>query len=163
MTTGRCSRLLSERLWPRTRRASNGCLEWLGGVNSQGRGVIGVRDNSRPNGIRMEQVHRAAWTLIYGLIPENVQILHHCDNPLCCEVVDIEHHCYTGDYRQNAEDRSVRGRHHMRIGLAVSREMVLDIRLRASSGELQNVIAKFYNLSPQNISRIVLRQTWQNV
>jgi len=158
---GRKSRPVEERLWPRTgRNPANGCLEWTGGTNGNGRGVIGVRDASRPNGIRMEQTHRVAWELVHGPISEGRQINHHCDNPLCCDVVDTENHCYLGGYAGNNQERSEHGRHHARRGKPITQAIVAEIRRRLAGGEQGKTLAAEFLMSEQNVSRIKLHQTW---
>jgi len=161
MPRGRKSRPLSERLWSRVVLSDTGCLEWTGGVNKQGRGCIGVRDASRPNGIRMELTHRVAWTEVNGPIPDGKFVLHHCDNPVCCNVWDTENHCYLGDQVINMQERSAHGRHHQGIGRSITKELIQEIRQRLDAGEQGIALAREYSLSPQNISCIRLRQSWK--
>lgn len=161
MPRGRESRPLEERLWSRTvRNPLNGCLEWIGGRNGQGRGTIGVSDPSRPNGMRSEQTHRIAWKLVHGPIPEGRQINHHCDNPLCCDVWDTVHHCYLGSYDANNRERSEHGRHHARIGRPINQQVVDEIRQRLSQGEQGKRLAVEFSMSAQNVSQIKRGQSW---
>ena len=57
-----------------------------------------------------EYAHRVSWMLAHGVdeIPEDRQINHHCDRPLC---VNPEH-LYLGTSKDNAQDRERRGRGH---------------------------------------------------
>lgn len=62
----------------RTKRASNGCLEWQGCVMQIGYGQL------RRAG-RTEYAHRVAWELENGPIPEGLHVLHSCDNRRCVD------------------------------------------------------------------------------
>lgn len=50
--------------------------------------------------------HRVAWELYYGPIPEGFQILHHCDNPICCN----PNHLFIGKAKDNVADMIQKGR-----------------------------------------------------
>lgn len=83
----------------------NGCLEWTGATNGNGYGIMrmgSTRDLTR----RIEYVHRVAWTLERGPIPDELQICHSCDNRLCCDVA----HMFLGTHIDNAADRDRKGR-----------------------------------------------------
>ena len=51
-------------------------------------------------------VHRLAYELTYGEVPEGMKVLHRCDNPPCWR----PDHLYAGTSADNMRDRSVRGR-----------------------------------------------------
>lgn len=79
-----------------------GCREWQGSRNRvSGYGAKCWR------GINVT-AHRVAYELTHGPIPVglNSQILHHCDNPPCCE----PSHLYLGTCADNMRDRDMRGR-----------------------------------------------------
>lgn len=90
-----------ERFIRKTLPAGNGCLEWVGSRNSDGYGNFWI-------GSKCEKAHRAAWILKAGSIPDNLQVLHSCDNPSC---VNTEH-LRLGTIRDNMADKMRRGRHH---------------------------------------------------
>ena len=71
----------------------SGCIEWTGTATYQGYGQI--RFNGRSIG-----THRAAWELVNGPIPEGLCVLHHCDNPPCCNV----DHLFLGTRTENNAD-----------------------------------------------------------
>ena len=59
------------------------CLEWTGNVQPRGYGM--VRVGSRTDGSRrMMLAHRRAFELANGPIPEGMQVMHLCNNKLCC-------------------------------------------------------------------------------
>ena len=51
--------------------------------------------------------HRIAWEMHHAEpIPEGMSVLHHCDNPACCN----PEHLYIGDHTDNMQDRKRRNR-----------------------------------------------------
>jgi HNH endonuclease len=90
-------------------RMPNRCLEWTGGTNSKGYGYI------RHEG-KVVRTHRLAWTLANGPIPDGLHVLHHCDNPPCCETEPTEGypegHLFLGTHVDNMTDMSAKGRNH---------------------------------------------------
>jgi predicted transcriptional regulator len=66
-----------------------GCYEWTG-VLCKGYGRLNGR-----------YAHRFSWELYNGNIPENLQVLHKCDNSKCV----CPNHLYLGDDSDNGIDR----------------------------------------------------------
>jgi len=83
-------------------RADNGCLEWQGARLASGYGLIGR--GRRDEG--MAYVHRLAWELAHGPIPDGMFVCHHCDNPPCCNV----EHLFLGTHADNMADMVTKGR-----------------------------------------------------
>lgn len=52
-------------------------------------------------------VHRAAWEVTYGPIPEGASVLHRCDTPLCCNPACL----FLGTQDDNMKDMTQKGRH----------------------------------------------------
>jgi hypothetical protein len=75
------------------------CWPWTGQTVTGGYGRLGWQG-------RREIAHRVAWELFEGPIPEGQWVLHHCDNPPCCNPL----HLYAGTQRQNIHDAIARGR-----------------------------------------------------
>lgn len=87
------------KFWMRVLRPSpDSCWEWQGG-HSHGYGSVWWQGRSR-------HAHRVAWTLARGPVPDGMGVLHHCDNPPCCNPA----HLYLGTDVENARDRVERGR-----------------------------------------------------
>lgn len=61
----------------------NECWPWIASTNQKGYGHIRV-------GISMVQSHRLAYELIKGPIPEELQVQHLCNNPVCCNPNHLE-------------------------------------------------------------------------
>mgnify|MGYP001557851138 CR=1 FL=1 len=77
-----------------------GCRVWTGDTTYNGYGRVYYEG-------QLWQVHRLAWTLEHGLIPEGILILHSCDNPPCFEVS----HLFSGNQSTNIKDAVSKGRH----------------------------------------------------
>ena len=91
----------AERLGERLVTQPNGCIEWTGATNKKGYGSIGDG-----NGKTM-LTHRLAWELANGPIPEGMKVLHHCDNPPCC---NVEKCLFLGTDADNSDDKWSKGR-----------------------------------------------------
>ena len=100
MTGTRAS--ISERLNRRLEARPNGCLEWTGYTNKDGYGHISFNGKSIGT-------HRVAWELIHGPIPPGMKVLHHCDNPPCCEAEGTDH-LFLGTQADNMADMAAKGR-----------------------------------------------------
>lgn len=91
------------RFWAKVDRSGgpDACWPWLGSRNKAGYGICG---DDGPDTSRI--AHRNAWVLTNGPIPNGLSVLHHCDNPPCCNPA----HHFTGTYLDNARDREAKGR-----------------------------------------------------
>lgn len=102
------TRPLEERFWEKVDKQGptmpgmkTCCWLWVGGREGGGYGSIGLGP-----GRRVGRASRVAWELKHGKIPEDLCVLHHCDNPPCVRGT----HLYLGTQKQNAADRERRGR-----------------------------------------------------
>lgn len=81
------------------------CFVWTGLKDKDGYGRIRV--GSRTDGSRREiRTHVLSWELSHGSIPYGLGVLHHCDNPPCCNT----DHLYLGTPADNGRDVRVRKR-----------------------------------------------------
>lgn len=72
---------LSQRLWDKVRKTSD-CWVWQG-ANNNGYGCIKVSGTNK-------YVHRVAWELENGPIPEGLTIDHLCKNRACVRLSHLE-------------------------------------------------------------------------
>lgn len=99
---------LAERLWSRVNkdnpphpRLGTPCWTWSGARLPAGYGRMSART------IRgSAYTHRIAWTVTHGTIPEGKLVLHHCDNPPCCNPA----HLFLGTHADNARDMTSKKR-----------------------------------------------------
>jgi hypothetical protein len=120
-------------------------------------------------------VHRLAWEMEYGPIPEGKMLLHKCDNPPCCR----PDHLIPGTQLDNMRDMIAKGRgpnmkqvslfrHNPqgeRNGMAKFKEdQVREIRSEYASGLFSMPhLARKYDTNSGNICLIVNRKTWRHV
>ena len=81
------------------RNPTTGCLEWQGAKDTSGYGMLRVHG-------RQWKTHRYAWVLANGPIPDDMQVLHHCDNPPCGDPT----HLFIGTNLENMQDCARKGR-----------------------------------------------------
>jgi len=154
----------------------SGCWEWQGARHPLGYGYV------RWEGKRW-YAHRLVYTLTVGPIPHGLLVLHHCDNPPCCNPTDL----YAGTQADNMRDmvernrwggsrslpsgerhwshrtpnRIVRGEAHGQAKITAAD--VRDIRASHDDGESLRSLARRYKLSRPQIKRIVTGQAWAHV
>lgn len=87
-----------QRFWSFVIR-QKGCWPWMGGINSTGRGIFWL-NNETP------KAHRISWIVHHGPIPKGKLVLHRCDNGRC---VNPEH-LFLGTHRDNTQDMIKKGR-----------------------------------------------------
>ena len=125
----------------------NGCLVWNKSVSHNGYGLMNV-------GGKNARVHRVAFELAFGDIPEGKQVCHSCDNPPCCN----PNHLFLGTAKQNAEDRDSKGRGGKRTnGYKLTVEDVLLIR---KSQKTVKELAATFDVSVSTVYAIVNGSRW---
>ena len=143
--------------WNNAKRVG-ACLEWQG-TNSNGYGQLYIDG-------KMELVHRLAWRLWYGDIPDGMVIRHKvCDNTICVDV----HHLAIGTQFDNVHDMIAKGRHVTALGESNGNAKLTDDDVRsilaeyATGNYTQKEIAKAYCVGHPAIHSIVNRKTWKHV
>ena len=145
---------LDERLrftgWTVTR---SGCWEWNGAIRNED----GYGATTQP-GSRNMLAHRAAYAAWVGPLPDDVILLHSCDNPPCINPA----HLRQGTDAENSADKLARGREARgeRSGAVKVTDAVVDeIRARyAAGGATHRSLAAAYGLSKTHIGAIVTRR-----
>src|SRR5262245_1331567 len=81
---------------------SGECWPWTGARNRGGYGILGFQGKS-------ELAHRVAMVLLANRRVAGFSVMHHCDNPPCCNPA----HLFLGVQADNVADmeRKRRGRH----------------------------------------------------
>lgn len=91
--------LMLRRLAARARLTKAGCWEWTGAVMTNGYAQVSFRS-------RNTRVHRLMYVISRGPIPEGMDVLHSCDNPICFNPA----HLSAGRDKQNIAESVTRGR-----------------------------------------------------
>ena len=140
------------------------CWPWCGTRGERGYGHFGFR-------YKIVGAHRIAWVIENGYLPEGVWVLHHCDNPPCCN----PSHLFLGTPKDNSADMvrkgrakwSVKGLLHLRgeenPRAKLDKAKIKEIRSRRSLGQSYQTIAISYGVSANAIWHVIQRKTWGHV
>ena len=87
---------------------NTGCFIWDGSTRSNNKcGAL------RLNKFKFISAHRLSYLLFKGQIPENYNVLHTCDNPLCVN----PNHLFLGTQLDNIKDRDKKQRQRNRYSI----------------------------------------------
>lgn len=144
-----------ERLWAHIDRSGSGCWPCDLAPDAKGYCRLGVK-------YKKFLAHRLAWISKNGPIPDDVLVLHRCDNPACCR----PSHLFLGSYQDNVDDMIAKCRMRILIGeerfnAKLSEKMVRAIRKAKSIGITDRELAKKYSVSEDTIRSS--RRNWKHV
>lgn len=95
---------LADRFWAKIKLAGpDECWEWMGAKDKNGYGRIQVMTDGK---WKTQLVHRVAYKLTKGDIPDDLGLCHRCDNPPCC---NPDHH-FPGTQLDNMTDAKLKSR-----------------------------------------------------
>jgi len=158
---------LEERFWEKVNvRGPDECWEWQASCRAKGYGQFYLRG-------KPEKAHRVAWELTHGPIPNNLCVLHQCDNPSCVN----PDHLFLGTVLDNNRDMLEKDRHAKGAKIAkpgekngnskLTRRQVLEIRRRWREGErergAQRRMAAEYGVTPTLIYMIIREKAWRHL
>lgn len=132
-----------------------GCWEVLTRTKKHG-------ENAYPTvrvGKSMMLLHRIAYEHFNGEIPDEMCVLHRCDNPACSN----PSHLFLGSRTENAADRNGKNRQSKGSGrpfAKISEEDVPLIREMRKSGASQKDISERFGISQSIVSRILNNKRW---
>lgn len=148
--------MIEEEFWKRIDiREEDECWSWKGAkLKRGGYGHLTIKNKT----IR---AHRLAYKYKKGIIPDGVDVLHHCDNPPCCN----PQHLYLGGDAENTKDKWKRNRSNWQIqprlkgaqhpGATLTDEQICLIRKEYEQGYKQKDIAFRYKITQAYVSKIV--------
>jgi hypothetical protein len=151
----------------------SGCWEQAGGDNGRGYGFIDLKHWAEwPE--RIVQLHRLAYRLCVGPIPDGLCVLHRCDNPPCCR----PDHLFLGTNLDNIEDKigkgrqakgsAVRANHDHLKGEAVvtshfTADQIMEMRQREAAGEHPATIAADFGTAPDYVVAVARGDCWTHL
>lgn len=101
-----------------------------------------------------------ATRFLMGITDPDIQVLHKCDNPPCCN----PNHLFVGSNSDNVRDCVLKSRYfNNRSAVQVDVPLVRKIRDLATQGRRHADIAVLTGLSQPTVSNIVSRRTWSSV
>lgn len=131
-----------------------GCWPWQGERCEKGYGRFHARG-------RKWRAHRFAWEITHGEQLGERIVLHHCDNPPCCN----PEHLRAGTPADNNADMLAKGRDRHFVGTENPRAKLSDqdVRdIRASDAPLP-ALAERYGVSKSVVCNVRLGKTWKHV
>jgi hypothetical protein len=146
------------RFWEKvdfTGKGTLDCWEWIGGGLPKGYGQIRVRHNSY-------QSHRFSYSITHGNIPKDLQVLHMCDNPPCCN----PWHLFLGtnlDNRQDMVDKVRQARGSLNGMAVLNEDLVLDIKNLLSQGVTCKEISEDFALKYNTVHAIKQGRNWRHI
>ena len=138
---------------------NTGCWEW---TLSKRRGY--GRFNYIINGkVVAKPVHRVSYEVYFGSIPNELKVLHKCDNR-CCFNPD---HLWLGTTAENNHDMCQKGRQAKGEKLPFSKFTAKDIiAIKTNYNQITNSsykLARNYHVAPSTIQRIINGKTWKQI
>lgn len=144
---------LAERFWRYVEKTSD-CWKWTGKATVKGYGRIArgrSQGSEHPTNIL---AHRVSWIIHFGAVPENMNVLHHCDNPSCVR----PDHLFLGSQMDNMIDCSEKGRRGN-----LTRDAVRDMRTAYRSGKTLRALAVEHAVSKSTAFNVIRGKTWRHV
>lgn len=110
---------------------------------------------------RLQYVHRVAWELVNGPVPDGLVLLHSCDNASCVRV----EHLSLGTQRDNVQDMLEKGRADRRGDRANPAKLtwpqVREIRRLFAEGATRTQLSNQFGICHSQISNIVTNRHWK--
>lgn len=140
-----------------TVNSETGCWEWQGTTSRMGYGSIWAEG-------KLQAAHRLAFRVFVGCFPEEMYVLHRCDNPPCCN----PDHLFLGTHTDNMRDMAKKGRSKDNAGekndsAKLTWPEVREIRRRRADGrEPIRDLADEFGVSLGAIDHIIHNRTWKD-
>ncbi len=137
-------------------RGPDECWPWTASKQHGGYGQF------RAEG-KKHKAHRVAWEQTQGPIPAGKHMLHHCDNPSCCNPA----HLFIGTNADNIQDkvnkgRQVKGSAHSKAQL--DEWLVADMRKRYATGKYTKTkLARMFFVHKMTVHDILTGKHWKHV
>lgn len=150
----RMTRPAEERFWPKVDKSGD-CWVWTGHRTLGDYGLFWINEKD-------ERAHRVSWQFHNGSVPDEMHVLHHCDNPPCVN----PDHLWLGTDADNVRDkvkkkRHCYGSHHG--GSKVDESDVLIIRELRSIGTSVKALSWLFDIAEVTIYQISQGISWRHI
>ncbi|GAC1326381.1 MAG: hypothetical protein NVSMB2_25440 [Chloroflexota bacterium] len=145
-----------ERYWAHVVPNAEGCWVWKGDSHDNGYGRLWLSDRPR----RFVYAHRKSWEIHNGPIPDDRDVLHHCDNPPCSR----PDHLFLGDQLTNNGDRDAKGVQHgsRHANAKMTEASVLRYRALYATGAISlRQLARLAGVQFSTMREAVQNDTWK--
>lgn len=140
------------RFLDRVARSAFGCWRWCGTIDRKGYGVFSFGGRAQQSFFR---AHRLAFAWEYGVLPDDMVVMHACDNPLCVR----PDHLRLGTQLDNVRDMDAKNRRRSMPRRKLSDEQVAEIRALRGKHTLR-VLAERFKVSRHQIWMIHAGRCW---
>lgn len=139
---------IEERFWEKVQiLGPDDCWEWTASLTTKGYGQL-CKDG------KTQRAHRVAYAL-FVKDPGELQVLHTCDNPPCCN----PRHLFIGTTQDNTADMRTKGRASSLFlckgGSAIPAQIEGEIHAKYIAGVCTSELGKAYEVSRVTISRLL--------
>lgn len=140
-----------------------GCWNWTAGIYETGYGHFKMKHSDGKQ--KKTRAHRVSWMIFKGDIPEDMLVLHNCDNKICVN----PDHLFIGTQQDNINDMISKGREKLSFPGELSpqskltNEDVRNIRNMYKIGIHYKEIMALFNISDAQFYRIKNRHCWSHL
>lgn len=135
-------------------RMNGQCKEW-NGYKKEGYGKICITRNGKE---KSEFVHRVAWEIYKGKIPNGMNVCHTCDNPSCFRV----DHLFLGTQKDNMQDKKNKKRQNIKKGEESHKSKLKESEVKEIISFKKGPFTSQQLGIKYNVAASTIRSIWQN-
>jgi len=128
------------------------CWEWMAAKYAKGYGQIRIDGKT-------QRAHRVAWELTHGKIPDDMLVMHTCDNPSCIN----PRHLRLGTPQDNSTDMVTKGRSASGEEDGNSKLVAREVQSIKTDGRGARELSQIHGVSTVCIYDILKGRTWRSV